>query len=127
MGFTKARRTTAANMLRSLGTSAHTLVVTEVDYSAVDRARRAAGLTFLPYVARAVVDALREHPEVNASVGDDELIVHRKIHLGIAVDLDFSALIVPVLRDAGELRLRSLADGISRAGGEGQSQAPHVG
>ena len=50
---------------------------------------------------------------MNASVGDDELIVHRKIHLGIAVDLDFSALIVPVLRDAGELRLRPLADGIA--------------
>ncbi len=113
VGFTRARRTTAANMLRSLATAAHTLVVTEVDYLAVDRARRVAGLTFLPYVARAVVDAIRDHPDVNASVGDDELIVHRKVHLGIAVDLDFSALVVPVLRDAGALRLRPLADGIT--------------
>jgi 2-oxoglutarate dehydrogenase E2 component (dihydrolipoamide succinyltransferase) len=100
-------------MLRSLATAAHTLVVTEVDYAGVDRARRAAGLTFLPYVARAVIDAIRERPEVNASVGDDELIVHRRIHLGIAVDLDFAALVVPVLRDAGGLRLRPLADGIN--------------
>ncbi len=113
VGFTKARRSTAANMLRSLATSAHTLVVTEVDYSAVDRARRRAGLTFLPYVARAVVDAIRDHPEVNASVGDGELIVHRKVHLGVAVDLDFAALVVPVLRDAGEMRLRALADGVA--------------
>ena len=125
VGFTKARRATAANMLRSLATSAHTLVVTEVDYSAVDRARRAARLTFLPYVARAVIDAIRDHPDVNASVGDGELIVHRKIHLGIAVDLDFAALIVPVLRDAAELRLRSLAEGITDLAA--RAKAKHLG
>jgi len=113
VAFSRARRTTAANMLRSLATAAHTLVVTEVDYSAVDRARRAADLSFLPYVARAVIDAIRDRPEVNASVGDDELIVHRKVHLGIAVDLDSAALVVPVLHDAGAMRLRPLADGIA--------------
>ncbi|MDQ6696667.1 MAG: 2-oxo acid dehydrogenase subunit E2 [Actinomycetota bacterium] len=113
VAFSKARRTTAANMLRSLGAAAHTLVVTEVDYAAVDRARRAVGLTYLPYVARAVVDAIRERPELNASVGDGELVVHRRIHLGIAVDLDASALVVPVVRDAGALRLRPLADRIA--------------
>ena len=74
--FTKARRATAEHMVRSLATSAHTLVATEVDYHAVDAVRRRARLSFLPFVARAVVDAIGEFPHVNASVGDDELIVH---------------------------------------------------
>ena len=68
--FSRARRNTAANMMRSLATSAHTLVVVEVDYHAVDAVRRAAGLSFLPFVARAVVDALGEFPHVNASVSE---------------------------------------------------------
>ena len=111
--FSRARRNTAANMMRSLATSAHTLVVVEVDYHAVDAVRRAAGLSFLPFVARAVVDALGEFPHVNASVGDDVLIVHRRIHLGVAVDVDFQALVVPVVKDAGGQRLRALSDEIA--------------
>ena len=111
--FSRARRNTATNMMRSLATSAHTLVVVEVDYHAVDAVRRAAGLSFLPFVARAVVDALGEFPHVNASVGDDMLIVHRRIHLGVAVDVDFQALVVPVVKDAGGKRLRALSDEIA--------------
>jgi pyruvate dehydrogenase E2 component (dihydrolipoamide acetyltransferase) len=110
--FTRARRTTAEHMVRSLATSAHTLVATEVDYHAVDAARRAAQLSFLPFVARAVVDAIAEFPRVNASVGDDQLIVHPAIHLGVAVDVDFEALVVPVVADAGGKRLRALSDDI---------------
>ena len=105
--FSRARRNTATNMMRSLATSAHTLVVVEVDYHAVDAVRRAAGLSFLPFVARAVVDALGEFPHVNASVGDDMLIVHRRIHLGVAVDVDFEALVVP----GGEGRRRQAPAG----------------
>src|SRR5262249_54049125 len=75
--FTKARRATAEHMVRSLATSAHTLVATEVDYHGVDPIRRAAKLSFLPFIARATIDALHEFPRVNSSVGDDELIVHR--------------------------------------------------
>jgi pyruvate dehydrogenase E2 component (dihydrolipoamide acetyltransferase) len=117
--FTTARRRTAEHMVRSLATSAHTLVVMEVDYAAVDRARDSVGetfrvaegfgLTYLPFIARAVVDAVREFPRVNASVADDALIVHPDVHLGVAVDLDFEGLIVPVIRDAGQLRLTALA------------------
>jgi 2-oxoglutarate dehydrogenase E2 component (dihydrolipoamide succinyltransferase) len=91
----------------------------EVDYSAVDRARLAVrgefrtdegfGLTYLPFIARAVIDAIAEFPRVNASVGDDELIVHRDVNLGIAVDLEFEGLVVPVVRDAARVRLRTLA------------------
>jgi pyruvate dehydrogenase E2 component (dihydrolipoyllysine-residue acetyltransferase) len=111
--FTRARRNTAEHMVRSLATSAHTLVATEVDYHGVDGVRRAAQLSFLPFVARAVVDAIAEFPNVNASVGDDELIVHPAINLGVAVDVDFEALVVPVVADAGGKRLRALSDDIA--------------
>ena len=56
------------------------------------------------------IDAIGEFPHVNASVGDDELIVHRRIHLGVAVDVDFQALVVPVVKDAGGKRLRAISD-----------------
>jgi 2-oxoglutarate dehydrogenase E2 component (dihydrolipoamide succinyltransferase) len=110
--FSRARRNTATNMMRSLATSAHTLVVVEVDYHAVDAVRRAAGLSFLPFVARATIDSISEFPHVNASVGDDVLIVHRRVNLGVAVDVDFQALVVPVVKDAGAMRLRALSDAI---------------
>jgi 2-oxoglutarate dehydrogenase E2 component (dihydrolipoamide succinyltransferase) len=111
--FTKARRATAEHMVRSLATSAHTLVATEVDYHEVDPVRRQAGLSYLPFVARATIDALHEFPHLNASVGDDELIVHRRIHLGIAVDVGFEALVVPVVKDAGGLRMVALAEAMA--------------
>ena len=117
--FTTIRRRTAEHMVRSLATSAHTLVVMDADFSSVRRAldgeqdsfrdEEGFGLTYLPFVARAVVDALSEFPRVNASVGEDALIVHRDVHLGIAVDLEFEGLVVPVIRHASELRVRALA------------------
>ncbi len=107
--FSSARRATAEHMRRSLGTSAHAFVATEVDYAAVDPVRRDAGLSYLPFVARAVVDALGEFRHLNASVGHDCLIVHPEVHLGVAVDLDGEALVVPVVREAGLLRLEALA------------------
>jgi 2-oxoglutarate dehydrogenase E2 component (dihydrolipoamide succinyltransferase) len=117
--FSNIRRRTAEHMVRSKHTSAHTVVAMEVDYAAVDRVRQAAkeqfradegvSLTYLPFIARAVVDAIARYPEVNASVGEDELIVHHAINLGIAVDLDLEGLIVPVIHDADGKRLRVLA------------------
>ncbi len=90
-------------------TSAHTLVAVEVDYESVNKVRRAAGLTYLPFVMRAVVDALAEFPRLNASVVGDDLVVHGAVHLGIAVDLDFEGLVVPVIRDAQGKTLAELA------------------
>jgi pyruvate dehydrogenase E2 component (dihydrolipoamide acetyltransferase) len=117
--FSNIRKRTAEHMVRSQATSAHVLTAVEVDFEAVDRVRRAHretfkveegfSLTYLPFVSRAVVDAIREFPHVNASVGDNELIVHRRIHLGIAVDINFEGLIVPVVHDADGKRLRSIA------------------
>ena len=117
--FSNIRRRTAEHMRRSLDTSAHTLVVIEVDYEAVDKARLPAkarfkeeegvGLTYLPFVARAVIDALHDFPNLNASVGENELILHRDVNLGIAVDLSHQGLIVPVVHAAQDKRLRALA------------------
>ncbi len=117
--FSNIRRRTAEHMIRSLATSAQTLVATEVDYENVEtvraankdafRAQEGVGLSYLPFIARAVVDAIREFPHVNATVGDDELIVHNYVNLGIAVDLNFEGLIVPVVHDADTKRLRALA------------------
>jgi 2-oxoglutarate dehydrogenase E2 component (dihydrolipoamide succinyltransferase) len=113
------RRRTAEHLTASIGTAAHTLVVVEVDYSAVSavrdthqagwRAREGFGLSYLPFVARAVCDALVAYPLLNASVDTDDLVVHRSVHLGIAVDLDHEGLVVPVVRSAGSLRLGALA------------------
>jgi 2-oxoglutarate dehydrogenase E2 component (dihydrolipoamide succinyltransferase) len=115
----KVRRATAAHMVRSVATSPHTLQAIEVDFHRVEQARRARGaswkeqegfaLSYLPFVCAAVCEALAEFPYVNASFGNDELIVHRRIHLGIAVDLGFEGLLAPVLRDANRRNLRGLA------------------
>jgi pyruvate dehydrogenase E2 component (dihydrolipoamide acetyltransferase) len=107
--FSPIRRQTAQHLTRSLATAAHTLVVTEVDYAGVDAVRRRAGLTYLPFIARAVIDTLPSYPHLNAWVVDDGLQVHPHVNLGIAVDLDFEGLIVPVVPKADELRLPALA------------------
>jgi pyruvate dehydrogenase E2 component (dihydrolipoamide acetyltransferase) len=121
--FTKIRQRTAEHMIMSKATSAHTLVTIEVDYANVDKVRKAkkeqfkqeegTSLTYLPFISRAVVDALREFPYANASVGTNELVVHRDVNLGIAVDLDYEGLLVPVLKNADGLRLRQLGRGIA--------------
>jgi len=120
--FTKIRRLTAQHMVMSKATSAHTLMVREVDYERVDMVRRQHGakfkedegfsLTYLPFNAIAAIEALREFPHLNASVGNDELIVHRRVNLGIAVDLENDGLVVPVLQDAQNAGIRDLARGI---------------
>ena len=117
--FTNIRRRTAEHMVRSKATSAHTLMVKEVDYERVEQVRRAHGerfrgeegfsLTYLPFVALATVEALAAFPHLNSSIGDDALIVHRDINLGIAVDLDNEGLIVPVVHRADELNLRGMS------------------
>jgi pyruvate dehydrogenase E2 component (dihydrolipoamide acetyltransferase) len=117
--FTNIRRRTAEHMVRSKATSAHTLMVKEIDYERVEQVRRSHGerfkaeegfsLTYLPFAARAAVEALEGFPHLNSSVGDDALIVHHDVNLGIAVDLDNEGLIVPVVHNAEELNLRGMA------------------
>ena len=130
--FSNIRKRTAEHMVRSQATSAHVLTAVEVDFDAVDRVRLAEkaafkaeegfSLTYLPFVSRAVIDAIREFPHVNASVGEKELIVHRAVHLGIAVDINFEGLIVPVVHDADGKRMRSIAREISDLAGRARSK-----
>ena len=115
----KIRRATAAHMVRSVAVSPHTLQAVEVDFHNVDRVRNAKGadwkategfaLSYLPFVCAATCEALAEFPLINASFGNDALIVHRRINLGIAVDLGFEGLLVPVLRAANHKNVRGLA------------------
>lgn len=112
--FDNIRRRTAAGLLSSKQTVAHAMTYVAADYRAIEDVRREARLTGLAFVARAVIDALREFPLLNATTSDDgaAVTVHRSVHLGIAVDLDFKGLVVPVVHDADGLRLRALAAAI---------------
>ena len=117
--FTNIRRRTAEHMVRSKATSPHALVSIEIDFEAVERVRKAVrdqfrgeeglSLTYLPFIARATVEAMRTFPHLNASVGENALIVHKDLNLSIAVDLDQEGLIAPVIHGADTKRLRGIA------------------
>jgi pyruvate dehydrogenase E2 component (dihydrolipoyllysine-residue acetyltransferase) len=117
--FSNMRRRTAEHMVRSKATSPHAFIANEVDFETVERVRTSWGdrfraeegftLTYLPFVARAAVEALRDFPLLNASVVDDSLVVHSEVNLGIAVDLSHEGLIVPVIHRAEEVTLRGIA------------------
>lgn len=122
--FSSIRRRIAKHMVASVATSPHVGMGVEVDFHAVEEARRARGeawrasegfgLSYLPFVARATCLALADHPYLNASVDGENLILHRRVHLGIAVDLDFEGLIVPVVHGADSLGVADLAREIAR-------------
>ncbi|MGZ4718233.1 MAG: 2-oxoglutarate dehydrogenase, E2 component, dihydrolipoamide succinyltransferase [Acidimicrobiales bacterium] len=117
------RRITGEHMVMSKATSPHAMTAVEVDYENVVLVRRVNrdgfkasegfSLTYLPFIARAVIDALRDFPHLNASVGDGELIVHNYVNLAIAVDLNFEGLLAPVIHEADDKRLRAIARDIS--------------
>ena len=117
--FSNMRRRTAEHMVRSKATSPHAFIAYEVDFENVERVRKTWGarfkeeegfsLTYLPFIARAAVEALRDFPLLNASVVDESLVVHSQINLGIAVDLSNQGLIVPVIHQAEEVTLRGVA------------------
>ena len=119
VALSKIRKLTGSHMVMSKGVSPHAFSVVEVDYANVDVTRTAEkgewkategfGLTYLPFITRAVVDALVEFPHLNASVADTDLVVHNFIDIGIAVDLDYQGLLVPVVRSAEGKRLRAIA------------------
>src|SRR5262245_17854385 len=116
------RKRTAEHMAKSWTTVPHVLQVVEVDFSKVDQARRGAGkwkeregfsLTYLPFIAHAVAAALAKYPRLNASFAGDHLVVHRRVNLGIAVDLNHEGLMVPVVKSAGGKSLAELARAIN--------------
>lgn len=130
--LSKIRKLTGEHMVMSKSVSPHTFSVVEVDYANVDRARTKVkdewkktegfSLTYLPFISRAVVDAIAEFPHMNASVDGNELVVHNYVDLGIAVDLDYQGLLVPVVRDAESKRLRALAREISDLGNRAKNR-----
>lgn len=121
------RKKIAEHMVLSRRTSAHVHSVFHVDFSHVERIRRekkddylrlGARLTYMAFIAKAVIDALRRHPIVNASLDGDRILLKKDVNLGIAVALD-SGLIVPVVKNADEKNLlglsRAIADVADRA------------
>ena len=118
--MSRARQLIARRMVESLQTSAQLTTVVEVDVTAIARlrdrakadfeARESVKLSFLPFFALAAVEALKVHPKLNASIEPDgnQVVYHDAEHLGIAVDTD-RGLMVPVIRNAGDLNVGGLA------------------
>jgi pyruvate dehydrogenase E2 component (dihydrolipoamide acetyltransferase) len=116
--LSRMRRSIAQNMVASMQTSARAWNLTEVNMENVVKVREAAkngfkereglNLTYMPFVARAVCEALLQFPDVNSELREDQLILKRYVNLGIAVALD-DGLIVPVVKGADEMNIVGLA------------------
>jgi pyruvate dehydrogenase E2 component (dihydrolipoamide acetyltransferase) len=116
--MTRLRKVIADRMVESLKISAQLTTVIEVDVTKIDRLRKAAKesfesregvkLTYLPFFAVAVCEALKQHPVLNSIVEGDQITYHGAEHLGIAVDTE-RGLLVPVVKDAGDLNMGGIA------------------
>jgi len=116
--MTRLRKVIADRMVESLKISAQLTTVIEVDVTKIDRLRKAAKesfearegvkLTYLPFFAVAVCEALKQHPVLNSIVEGDQITYHSAEHLGIAVDTE-RGLLVPVVKDAGDLNMGGIA------------------
>jgi len=122
--WSRIRKLTAEHMVMSRRVSPHVNTIFEIDYTRVAQLRsrkkqeyadRGVNLTYLAFIAKAVADALRRHPTVNAAVSGESTVLRRDINLGIAVALDWG-LIVPVIKRADELSLLGLARAINDLG-----------
>ena len=123
--MTNMRRIIAQRMIESRRTSAHVHCMYEVDFSRIVslRNKQRAGfeqrhgvrLTFMPFFVRAAIIALQQWPIINASLEGDNIHYHRNINVGVAVALDWG-LIVPVLKNAGDLNFLGLQRGITDLG-----------
>ncbi len=118
VAMTKIRKITAENMTLSKRTSAHVTTVFQVDYTNIAKirakhkedfqAKNGVKLTYLPFIFRAAIQAIRQFPQVNASIDGDAIVYHKDIHLGMAVALEWG-LIVPVIKNADEKSILGLA------------------
>jgi len=123
--MTNMRKLIAKHMIESRRTSAHVHCMYEVDFTRIVNVRaknkngfeqrHGARLTFMPFFVRAAVMALQQWPIINATIEGDNIRYHRQINMGIAVALDWG-LIVPVLKNAGDLNFLGLQRGISDLG-----------
>lgn len=120
--MSRLRKVIAARMVESLQVSAQLTTVVEVDVTKIARlrdrakasfeAREGVKLSFLPFFAVAVCEALKQHPVLNSSVEGDQITYHGAEHLGIAVDTE-RGLLVPVIANAGDLNMGGIARKIS--------------
>jgi pyruvate/2-oxoglutarate dehydrogenase complex dihydrolipoamide acyltransferase (E2) component len=110
--LSRMRQSIGARMLQSLQTAATCTTIVEADLIRIEAARAKTGFTYLPYIARATIETLREFPALNATLEDDQVTTYDGVHLGIAVSLGEGGLIVPVIRDAQELSVEGLASRI---------------
>ncbi len=129
----RIRIRTAENMIKAKQTAAHVWTSVEVDYERVERVRQAHkekfkseegfSLTYLPFISRAVIDALKAYPVVNSSFNLEEkkATFHKNVDLGIAVDIDNEALVVPRVRNADSLRLVGIARSIKELADKARS------
>jgi 2-oxoglutarate dehydrogenase E2 component (dihydrolipoamide succinyltransferase) len=116
--MSRLRKVIAARMVESLAVSAQLTTVIEVDVTKIARlrdrakasfeAREGVKLSFLPFFAVAVCEALKQHPVLNSSVEGDQIIYHGAEHLGVAVDTE-RGLLVPVIQNAGDLNMGGVA------------------
>ncbi|HSG79339.1 MAG TPA: 2-oxo acid dehydrogenase subunit E2, partial [Acidimicrobiia bacterium] len=123
----------AENMVRSKQTAAHVWTSVEVDYEAVEKVRRrhkdafkqreGFSLTYMPFLARATVEALGAFPVVNSSfyLEERKRVQHAQVNLGVAVDLDQQGLIVMSIRGADGYSLRGLAREVRRVADKARS------
>ncbi len=115
----RMRQIIAEHMVRSKATSAHVTSFAEIDVTNLVRVRErnkaaflereGTKLTYTPFLVAAAVESLREHPILNASVDGDNMIIKKDYHIGIAVAIDASRLVVPVIKNAGQLNLAGIA------------------
>jgi len=120
--MSRLRKVIAARMVESLQVSAQLTTVVEVDVTKISRlrekakesfeAREGVKLSYLPFFAVAVCEALKQHPVLNSSVEGDQITYHGTEHLGIAVDTE-RGLLVPVIANAGDLNMGGIARKIS--------------
>ena len=118
------RLRTGERLAESWRTIPHVFQAIEVDFSAIDRVRgrrkqafkeaNGFSLTYLPFIARAACLAIEAFPQVNARFDGKSLSLSPAIYLGVAIDLSHNGLVVPVVRDAGDLTLAGLAKAMRR-------------
>ena len=115
----RMRKMTAEHMVRSKATSAHVTSFAEADVTGLVQLRESnkeafleregVKLTYTPFFVKAAVEALREHPILNASVEGDKIVLKKDFHLGIAVAIGSKGLLAPVIRNAGDYNVSGLA------------------
>ena len=134
--MSRLRKVIAQRMVESLQVSAQLTTVVEVDVTKIARlrerakrdfeAREGVKLSFLPFFALAAVEALKQYPVVNASIEGDQIVYHAEENLGVAVDTE-RGLLVPVIRDAGDLNIAGHRPQDRRPGRPHPQQQDHAG